>query len=103
MAVLCISEQRKQYPHIFLEAVLSKTEQLDRLDRDKVELLGTLNGVKGLCPDCKRDYPLSVTRYMVEQSSRVITVCAANDDPDTYYAIDYAGTMGRDLRNIQLY
>ncbi len=96
-------EWRKSYPGIFWETMMSRLDQAEVFTKEQWELLGTSDGIKGLCADCRAEYPLSVTRYMVESSSRVIVVCAANGDPDTYYAIDYARTMGRDVRNIQLY
>jgi hypothetical protein len=98
----CIGGFREQYPGIFWETMMSRLDQAEAFSQETWELLATSNGIKGLCPDCRKEYPLSVTRYMVEQSSRVITVCAANGDHDTSYAIDYAGTMGREVRNIQL-
>jgi hypothetical protein len=98
-----IDEWREKYPGIFWEVILARLDQAEIFNREKAALFSKCSGIRGLCPKCKGEYPLSVTRYMVGASYRVIAVCAANDDRDTYYAMDYANNMGRDLRTIQLY
>jgi uncharacterized phage-like protein YoqJ len=98
-----IGELRKDYQGVFWETIMPPKENSWPFGQEEWALLRTSDSVRWLCEDCRNEYPLSVTRYMVEQSSRVITVYAENGDHDTCYAIDYAGTMERDLRNIQLY
>ena len=93
----CVAGRRGEYPDIFLEAVLPPNP--DQLDRD---LLAGCSAVKPLCEDCQQDYPLSVTRYLVGQAERVLVVCGEQPDRDTTYALDYARTMGRDLRIIEI-
>ena len=93
----CVNEQRVDYPKIFLEFVIPQDcEQLDN------EVLAGCNGIKHLCDECQRNYPESVTQYLVEQSDRVIVVCGKQVDCDNIYAMGYARTMGRDLQVIQI-
>jgi hypothetical protein len=40
---------------------------------------------------------------MIEDADRVIAVRSETDDHDTLYAMDYALTMGRELRSITIY
>ena len=98
----CVKEQGGKYPDIYLEGILSYTKQCERFSRDEWELLSKCNGIKVLCDDCKQNYPLSVTRYLAGQSGRVIVIHDAQPDHDTAYAMDYARSMERDLRIIQI-
>jgi len=97
-----INEQREQYPGIYLEAVLPHPRYCERFSRAEWELISKSNGIKVLCEECQQDYPLSVTRYLVGQSERVIAVCVEQDDRATLYSMDYARTMKRDLRIIKI-
>jgi DNA repair photolyase len=94
---------REEYPNIYWEAILSRLDQAEQFDRDKWELLSKCNGLRGLCVDCRENYPLSVTRYMIEHAERVIAVRYGEGDHDTLYAMDYALTMGRELRSVTIY
>lgn len=98
----CVNERRGDYPDIYLEVVVNP-KHCKGFDRDNEwELLSKSNGIRGLCEECKQNYPLSVTRELVQQSDRVIAVCGGQDDNDTLYAMDYARTMERDLRIITI-
>lgn len=97
----CIKDQRQQYPDIYFEAVVHPGH-LERFSRAEWELLSKSNGIKPLCEECRQDYPLSVTRYLVGYSGRVIALCGGQEDKDTFYAMDYARTMERDLRIIEI-
>ena len=97
----CVNERRGEYPDIFLMSVLHPGH-CERFDRDQWELLSKSDGIKGLCEECRQDYQLSVTRCFTERSSRVIAVRNGPDDSDTIYAMDYARTMERDLRIIEI-
>jgi len=96
-----LKEQREKYPDIYLEVVLHP-KHFDRFTREQWELLSKSNGIKPLCEECRQDYPLSVTRNLIGQSERVIAVHNGQADSDTIYAMDYARTMGRDLRIIEI-
>ena len=96
-------EWREQYTGVFWETILSRLDQDDAFTKEQWELLRKCDGIKQLCEDCRKEYPLSVTRYMVESSNRVITLRCSPDDRDTLYAMDYARTMGRELRSIEIY
>ena len=96
-----LKEQREKYPDIYLEVVLHP-KHFDRFTREQWELLSKSDGIKGLCEECRQDYQLNVTRYFTERSSRVIAVRNGQADSDTIYAMDYARTMGRDLRIIEI-
>ena len=100
----CINTQRQQYPYIFMEVVFPQPSKRELPTVSMHEINTACNGFKPLCNDCQADYPLSVTRYLVGQSSRVIVVYDGpdgQDDHDTEYAMDYARTMGRDLEIIE--
>jgi hypothetical protein len=99
---LCIGGWREEYPGVYWEAIVSRLDQAKHFCREKWELLSKCNGLKGLCPECRENYPLSVTRYMVENAERVIVVRSETDDHDTLYAMDYALTMERELRSITI-
>jgi len=96
-----LKEQRGEYPDIYLEVVLHPAH-FNRFTREQWELLSKSNGIKPLCEECQQDYPLSVTRNLIGQSERVITVYNGKADSDTIYAMDYARTMERDLRIIEI-
>ncbi len=99
----CIGGWREKYPGIYWEATLSKLEQAERFSREKWELLSKCDGLKGLCPECKANYPQSVTQYFIERSRRVITLRQGPDDSNTIHAMQQARTMGRELRGIEVY
>jgi len=96
-----LKEQRGEYPDIYLEVVLHPGH-FNRFTREQWELLSKSNGIRPLCEECRQDYPLSVTRNLIGQSSRVIAVYNGQADNDTIYAMDYARTMKRDLRIIEI-
>lgn len=96
-----IRDQRQQYPDIYFEGVLHPGLS-ERFSRAEWELISKSNGIKGLCEECRQDFPLHVTRYLVGHSGRVIAVCGGETDKDTFYAMDYARTMERDLRIIEI-
>jgi len=96
-----LKEQRGEYPDIYLEVVLHPGH-FNRFTREQWELLSKSNGIRPLCEECRQDYPLSVTRNLIGQSSRVIAVYNGQADNDTIYAMDYARTMKRDLRIIEM-
>jgi hypothetical protein len=93
----CAIDQREKYPDIYLELVLYKLDE--PLDGD---IFLKANGIKPLCDDCRESYPLSATRYLVEQSDRVIIVSEKANNPDIAYAMDYTRTMERDCRIIEI-
>ena len=96
-----VKKQREKYPDIYLEVVIHP-KHLERFTREQWELLSKSDGIKPLCEECQQDYPLSVTRYLVGQSERVIAVYIEQSDKDTLYSMDYARTMKRDLRIIEI-
>ena len=97
----CVNERRREYSDIYLEVVLH-TKNCEQFSRDEWELLSKSNGIRGLCEECKQDYPLSVARYLVEQSSRVIAIFNEHETESSLFAMDYARTMERDLRIIEI-
>jgi len=92
---------REQYPDIFLEVILHP-KHCERFSRAQWELLSKSTALKVLCEECRQDYPLHVTRYLVEQSRRTIAIYDGRDDRDTLYAMDYARTMERELHIINI-
>ena len=96
-----VNGRRGEYPDIFLEVILHP-KHCERFSRDEWELLSKSTALKVLCEECRQDYPLHVTRYLVELSSRVIAVCGGQADSDTLYAMDYANTMERELHIVNI-
>jgi len=97
----CVNERRGEYPDIYLEVVIHP-KHFERFSRAEWELISKSSGIKPLCEECQQEYPLSVTRYLVGQSERVIAVYTEQADKDTLYMMDYAQTMKRDLRIIEM-
>ena len=92
-----VNERGKEYPNIFLEAVISQNCEL--LDHD---LLSMCDGIKVLHGNFQQGSQISVTRYLIRQSGRVIIIFDESPDHNTAYAIDYAGIIYRDLRVIEI-
>ena len=94
--------QRGQYPDIFLEAALPYASRTKKLDKTEQELLASCNGVKVICEKYRPNCFFQRNRYMVQQSSRVIAVHDGREDGGTFFTMDYARIMGRDLRIITI-
>lgn len=102
LSIQCVTEQSDQYPDIFLEAAIPHFGNYERFDRSTWEQVSKCNGIKFLCEKYQNKYPLSVTRYMMGQSSRVIIVWSGQFNHDIAYAMDYARTIELDLRIIEI-
>lgn len=61
-----------------------------------------MHRLKVLCEKCRLDYALNITRYLIDQSSRVIVVYGKPDEENLSYTLDYARTMERDQRIIEI-
>jgi uncharacterized phage-like protein YoqJ len=93
----CVNERRAEYPDIFLEVALPY-----RLYKNEKKLLLQCDGVKVVCELYQRDCHAKRRRYMVQSASRVIAVYDGRADGGTLYIMNYARTMERELRVIQI-
>ena len=99
----CVMEYRQQYPDLFLESILPTPAHAERFSREEWELLSRCDGLKVLCESCREDWALNITRYLIDQSSRVIVVYDGGADHDLLFAMDYAPTIDRAFRIIKIY
>jgi len=98
----CVNERRGEYPDIFLEAAIPYAGRIKRLDKVGRELFAKCDGFKIMCAKYERDCFFQRNRYMVQNASRVIAVYDGRVDGGTLYTMEYARTLGRDLRIIAI-
>lgn len=100
--VRLVIDRRRLYPDIFLEAIIPTPDHARAYLRSDWELLAKCDGIKVLYENCQQDYALNITRYQMEQSERVIGIYSTEADSTSLYAIDYARTMEKDMRIINI-
>jgi len=98
----CVNERREEYPDIFLEAAISYAGRIKRFNKDGRELFAKCDGFKIICAKYQRDCFFQRNRYMVQKSSRVIAVYDGRAGGGTFFTMDYARNLERDLRVIEI-
>lgn len=96
-----VNERRKEYRDIFLEVILHP-DHCERLNQADWQLISISNGIKLLSKEFQQDYLYTVTRYTVGVSERVIAINVGHVDRVTLFAMDYAHSLKRDLRIIEI-
>ncbi|HBI02434.1 MAG TPA: hypothetical protein DDY49_00200 [Paenibacillaceae bacterium] len=96
-----VNERRGEYPDIFLEVILHP-DHCEGFNRADWQLISKSNGIKFLSKELQMDYLYTVTRYTVGVSERVIAVYDGQADRVTLYAMNYAHSLERDLRIIEI-
>jgi len=98
----CVSTRVDKYPEVFLEAVLPYPGVVSRLSVEERVLLSKCNGIKTICEKYQHSCFFQRNRYMVLHSKRVIAVYDGRAGGGTLFTMDYARSMGRELRIIEL-
>jgi len=98
----CVNERRGEYPDIFLEAAIPYAGRIKQLDESGRELFAQCNGFKTICAKYQPDCFFQRNRYMVQHSSRVIAVYDGRAGGGTFFTMDYARALERDLHIIEI-
>lgn len=92
----------EQYPHLFLEAVIPYAGRLTSKDKYFREMFARANGYIVVCDEYRKDCFFVRNRDMVSRSERVIAVTDGRKGGGTVFTINYAITMEKDVRYINI-
>jgi uncharacterized phage-like protein YoqJ len=95
-----VQEHRASHPKIFLEAAIPYRGRVRKLTSGGKLLLGECDGVNITSESYHPECYFRRNRYMVRSSNRVIAVYDGRESGGTFFTIDYAKSMGRDVRVI---
>jgi len=92
----------EQYPKLFLEAVIPYSGRLKSRDKFFREMLARANGFIVVCQEYSRDCYFLRNREMISRSGRVIAVTDGRKGGGTVFTINYAITMEKDIKYINI-
>lgn len=95
-----VAEQKKKHPELFLEAVIPYANYIKGKNRKFNELIRVCNGIRSVSTEYSSSSYLQQTRYMVMESERVIAVYDGRNYGGTYFAMQYAHLLDKEIRQI---
>lgn len=100
--VSIVAEEKKQYPQLYVEAVIPYSGRIKAKDRRFQELMKQCSGVKVISPTRDRDCYFARNHYLVEKSQRVIAVSDGRQKSNTAQTLRMAAAKGLELRLIDI-
>lgn len=97
-----VAEKKKQYPDLYVEAVIPYSDRIKSKDKRFQELMPQCSGVKVISPTRDRDCYFARNRYLIEKSERVIAVSDGRQKSDTAQTIRMATAKGLELHIIDI-
>lgn len=95
-----VVEQKRQKPHLFLEAALPYAGRAKTKDELFHALLGQCNGIRIVCSDYAPGCFIRRNQYMVLRAQRVIAVYDGRKNGAVLRTLHYAQEQGREVRVI---
>lgn len=100
MFAAVVAEAKSQHSELLLEAAIPYAGRLKTKDKQVHTLLQACDNIKIVCELYTPSCFLQRNRYMVAQSQRVIAVYDGRNHGGTWYTMQYARKLGRDVQVI---
>ncbi len=97
-----VAEEQKKRPELRLEAAIPYAGRLKTKNQRFHELLLCCSDVKVICEKYTPSCFMQRNRYMIDQSERVLAVYDGRDYGGTYHTINYARSLEKDIRVINV-
>ena len=97
-----VAEEQKKRPELRLEAAIPYAGRLKTKNQRFHELLLCCSDVKVTCEKYTPSCFMQRNRYMIDQSERVLAVYDGRDYGGTYHTINYARSLEKDIRVINV-